>query len=133
MARFNLAVVRERQGRLAEAVTGYRFAAEAWPGYAPFRVALGRALARCGQVGPALAELGVAVRLRPNDGEAHATLGTVLLVSGDVRGAVAELERALALDPGLATTRRDYAIARERLASGAAPLAATASVTAGCW
>ncbi len=73
----------------------------------------GYAQARAGQLPEALASFQEALRLDPDNADAHANLGNVFLVQGRIAEAIAQYEEALRLRPNDATLRANLDIARQ--------------------
>ncbi len=107
-AHANLGRALARQSRREDAVVQYRAAlaetaAAADPHSRDLAWALhgdlGRALAELGRRDDALAELGEAVRLRPDSIEAHTNLGNALRDAGQLSSAIDQYRQAVALGP----------------------------------
>src|SRR5262249_12038893 len=92
-------MVLRAQGRVVEAIAGYREALRLRPDHAEAHNNLGVALRQQGQLSEALACYREALRLKPAYADAHKNLGTFLHDQGDLAAATACFERALALAP----------------------------------
>lgn len=78
------------------------------PGVADVHYALGEAYARQRSPG-ADREFETAIRLNPEDGEAHAALARLQLAAGNKEAALLHLEEAVKLEPGNADLRQELA------------------------
>ena len=92
--RLNLAVLQERQGRIAEAIDNYRQALQQDARYVPARTGLARLLMGQGKVAETEALLGDGLALQPKDAELAYALGLLLLQQGRTDEAVDWLRRA---------------------------------------
>ncbi len=101
-----------RQGKLAEAVTEFRQAVTADPGYATAWRNLGYALDKGGQVDEAVAAYQKAVELEP-ELNAHNNLGVLYDKQGRSAEAIREFEKALKLDPANAMVLKNLENARQ--------------------
>ena len=90
----------EAQGNLDQAVSAYRRALEADPGYVPARAALIQTQVRRGELDSAQTEAQKLVAEAPQSEDAHLQLGRILLRKADYAGACTALDRAVALAPG---------------------------------
>jgi spermidine synthase len=73
----------------------------------------GYAQARAGQWQEALASFKEALRLDPDNADAHANLGNVFLMQGQIKEAIAQYEEALRIRPDDAKLRANLDIARQ--------------------
>jgi len=73
----------------------------------------GYAQAKAGQWQEALASFKEALRLDPDNADAHANLGNVLLMQGQIKEAIAQYEEALRIRPNDAKLRESLDIARQ--------------------
>jgi len=90
-------------------------AVESCPANARARTQLGNALLRLpGRSAEAIYQLGEALRLDPNQAEAHVNLGNALNVAGRMPEAMARYEEALRLRPDLAEAHLDFGMALAR-------------------
>lgn len=95
----------ERSGRPGVALEAYREALEADPGNVRAAVAGSRAALAAGDVAGARSLADAALRAGPRAGVAHEALGHVLEAHGDRKEARRALERAVELEPGLASAK----------------------------
>jgi tetratricopeptide (TPR) repeat protein len=99
VARDNLGVALEQQGRLAEAAEQYRIAARLEPDRYQGHHNLANVLGRLGHPAEALAEHREAVRLSPDTQFLHHVLGLALVTAGKDDEARKEFSEAARLDP----------------------------------
>ena len=99
VARDNLGVALEQQGRLAEAAEQYRAAARLGPDRYQGHHNLANALDRLGRPAEALAEHREAVRISPDTQFLHHVLGLALAAAGQDAEALKEFSEAARLDP----------------------------------
>jgi tetratricopeptide (TPR) repeat protein len=99
MARVNLGVLLNQEGRIAEAIAQYRAVLALDPADAEVHNNLGIALAAQGSHGEAMAAYAEALRLDPSDAQAHNNLGNTLATQGRLEEAAAQYVEALALAP----------------------------------
>ena len=111
----NLGALRERTGRMNEALAEYAEAVRLLPGYADAQENLGLALHAAGRHGDAILQLRGALALKPGNPGLHDALGTSLLAVGRKDEAVAEYREALRLQPGFAKARNNLGVALEQL------------------
>jgi tetratricopeptide (TPR) repeat protein len=107
--RYDLALVLDRTGRLAEAMTEYRRALAHNPTHRDALNNLGVAYARAGRLDQAAAQFERLVAADPANPDAHANLGAILLSLGQSDRAAQEFRAALEIDPG-------HSVARDALA-----------------
>lgn len=98
-AEYNLGVVLDRRGRLAEARTHYARALAIDPFYARAMNNLGVSLDRNGQIGEAVAMLRRATEADPDNAETFSNLGSALIGARQLPEAIRALETSVALDP----------------------------------
>ncbi len=89
----------QAQGKLDEAVAGYRQAALLRPDFAEAHYRLGNTLFARGLLGEALASYRQALLLRPQHGETHNNIGVVLADQGRPAEALPHYQQAVALKP----------------------------------
>jgi tetratricopeptide (TPR) repeat protein len=111
VARFNLAVVLEKRGDRAEAVSQLRETIRIRPRFAPVHSALGQLLAEQGQPEQALPELRTAVSLSPDLPDVQIRLGSVLGTLGRTNEAAAAFSEAIRLQPENADAHYNFGIA----------------------
>jgi Tfp pilus assembly protein PilF len=111
VARFNLAVVLEKRGDRAEAVSQLRETIRIRPRFAPAHSALGQLLAEQGQPEQALPELRTAVSLSPDLPDVQIRLGSVLGTLGRTNEAAAAFSEAIRLQPENADAHYNFGIA----------------------
>jgi len=99
IARINLGVALEQQGRREEAIAQYREALRIDPGRVQAHNNLGNLLDEAGRTQEALAEFREALRLNPKAALAHANLGTTLARLGRFDDAMREYAEAARLKP----------------------------------
>jgi tetratricopeptide (TPR) repeat protein len=75
----------------------------------------GGALGRAGRPDESVAQYRAAIRLDPNDGDAHFNLGTTLISQAKFDAAAAELGEAVRLEPDSSEFYYDYGYALERV------------------
>jgi tetratricopeptide (TPR) repeat protein len=107
--RFDLGVVFDRTGRLAEAMDQYRRALAHNPSHRDALNNLGVALARAGRLNEAATQFERLVASDPANPDAHANLGAILLSTGQTDRAAEEFRSALDIDPA-------HTVARDALA-----------------
>jgi tetratricopeptide (TPR) repeat protein len=95
----------EAMGNAAGALAAFRSALEADPAHVRAAAQGARAAAQLGDLASARALARMAVEAGPRSGAAHEALGIVLEAEGNRRDARRSLERALELDPTLATAK----------------------------
>jgi Flp pilus assembly protein TadD len=127
-----LALARQYDGeqRGAQALDAYRKAAQAAPADAEVQNALGLALARQGQFGPAVVALRRAVALTPERAPLLNNLGYALLLDGRADEARAIFRLTLAVDPGHAMASRNLAHIDQQMAAAATSAAVPAAAVA---
>ena len=110
----NLGVVLGQQGDVAAAIAALEAAVRLDPDYADarrnlvlLRSRLAGQMARSRRLSDAEAQLREAIRVAPNQADLHNNLGIVLAEQGNLSAASVEFERALALKPDDAQTRRN--------------------------
>jgi predicted TPR repeat methyltransferase len=101
---YNLAIALQVQGRLDEAVTGYRAAVALAPAVTAVRVALAEALQRLGRLDEATAAYRDALAQAPEDATLHFALGTLLQARGELEEAEESYRCALDHRPDHAPT-----------------------------
>jgi protein O-mannosyl-transferase len=111
LIRYNLAVILESRGDLAEAADQLRETIRTRPAYATAHATLGQLLAKEGHPEEGLPELQTAVRQRPDLADAHLGLGTVLAALGRSDGAIGEFSQAIRLEPENANAHYNLGIA----------------------
>ena len=99
VARYNLALVLEREGRRAEAIRRYEEAVAINPDYVSARLNLGAALAQEAKFDEAVEQLEALLRQKPDDEMAHHNLANVLVELGRDEEAADHYRRAIAMRP----------------------------------
>lgn len=117
-AHTNLSVVYYDQKRYEEAVKEATAAVKLDANHAIFRVVLGNALSKTGDLKGAAQEYRIAIKLKPDYENAHYNLGRVLLEDGQVSEARFALADAINLDPD---DDRTLALLDKLEAGGASP------------
>jgi tetratricopeptide (TPR) repeat protein len=108
----NLGMLLFAAGRFPEALREEDRALALDPSLAPAHYTRGRALLETGQPEAAVEELEIAVRMQPTSAEAHGMLGLALSrVPWGVFDCFKEFQTALQLDPNLAVTHANLALA----------------------
>ena len=110
VARFNLAVVLEKRGDRAEAVSQLRETVRIRPRFAPAHSALGQLLAEQGHPEQALPELQTALSLNPDLPGVQVRLGSVLGTLGRTEEAAAAFSEAIRLQPENADAHYNFGI-----------------------
>lgn len=105
-ARYYLASVQERQGKLAEAVASMELVRSSAPGDVGVGLQLALLYLRQGKNDVAKQELNRVIALAPNFSNAHWYLAAVLEEEDDVAGALLELETIMSIDPGNETVQK---------------------------
>jgi tetratricopeptide (TPR) repeat protein len=105
----NLGSIRQRQGRIEEAVSDFEKAVKIQPGSPEALDSLGEALTTLGKSDEAIADLLAATRIRPTFVKAHIDLGSALMSAGRVEQSAAQFQEALRLDP--ASSDAEYRLA----------------------
>ncbi|MFA6018207.1 MAG: tetratricopeptide repeat protein [Patescibacteria group bacterium] len=105
-ARYYLASVQERQGKLAEAVASMELVRSSAPGDVGVGLQLALLYLRQGKNDVAKQELNRVIALAPNFSNAHWYLAAVLEEENDVTGALLELETIMSIDPGNETVQK---------------------------
>ncbi len=111
---YNLAYALHAEGRLAEAVDGYRRVLAADPSSLPAWRNLATAARAAGAVDQAIGAWREVIRREPLDVAAHNDLANLLVESGRLDEALPAYRRALDLDPGATRTRANLAAALRR-------------------
>ena len=106
MALYNLGVSLEQRGDIEQAMTNYRGALAADPGFVQAHVNLGALLAGGGQLEEGIAHERAALRLRPEDSMAHANLANALFELGRLDEAEQHYRSALRAEPDLAMAQQ---------------------------
>src|SRR6185312_4320792 len=114
----NLGVVRERQGRLEDAVAVYRLALERRPDYAIAAFNLGVVLQELGQTGPAVAAYKLALTIAPNMADAAFNLGTLHERQDALDDAFVCYEQAVGIRPHFPAAFYNMGVVRERQGRG---------------
>lgn len=116
LAYYYLALLQERQGKLAEAVRGLELVRQASPEDVGVGLQLGMLYLRQGKNELAQAELQRVIELAPTYANAHWYLSVVLEQQGDLKNAIKEVEKVLESNPGNVTvqTRLDRLKAGEK-------------------
>lgn len=114
-AHYNLALVRDKNGRLPEAMAEYERVLALDPKLPFIHEKLGVVLLKLGRTDEGRRRLEEAIRLDPEFAEAHAGLGNALLQGGDAAGALASYETASRLAPNLADADNNIAVALTHL------------------
>jgi len=70
-------------------------------------------LSKKGQIDEAISQFQEAIRLKPDDAEAHNNLGTALGMKGQTDEAISQFQEALRLKPDYAEARSNLAYALE--------------------
>jgi tetratricopeptide (TPR) repeat protein len=96
---FNLGLGMHVAGRLEEAASSYRSAADAWPEYLEAVENLAAVLFALGRYAESAQAYARAAELRPENAAALAGLGASLLGAGEPEKALPALRRALGIDP----------------------------------
>ena len=127
-----LALARQYEGeeRALQAIDAYRKATLAAPDDADMHNALGVALARQAQFGPAVLALRRAVALAPERAQLLNNLGYALLLDGRMEEARAIIRLTLAMDPQHAQASRNLAYADAQLGTTRVAVAPAAVVAA---
>jgi tetratricopeptide (TPR) repeat protein len=109
--RFHLAEVRRAAGETEAAVTDYRAALSAGVDTANLFFGLGTALLDLQRFEEARSALECAVRLAPDDVEAHNNLGNALAALGEPARAIGHYRQAIAHDPQFGPAQRNLGLA----------------------
>ena len=99
LAHYNLANVRMKQGRTADAIRSYEQAVQVRPDFAEAQCSLGVALLSVDRRGEAIPHLEAALRERPTMAEAHTALANVLAANGRLDEALPHYSEAARLKP----------------------------------
>lgn len=105
-ARYYLASVQERQGKLAEAVASMELVRSSAPSDVGVGLQLSLLYLRQGKNDLAKNELNRIIALAPNFSNAHWYLAAVLEEEDDIDGALIELESIMKIDPGNETVQK---------------------------
>ncbi|MGD0774037.1 MAG: tetratricopeptide repeat protein [Candidatus Solibacter sp.] len=111
VARYNLAIVLETRGEIAEAAAQLRETVRIRPRFAPAHAALGQLLAKQGLAEQALPELWTAVSLRPDLADAYIGMGSVLGALGRNDEAAAAFSEGVRQEPENADAHYNFGIA----------------------
>jgi tetratricopeptide (TPR) repeat protein len=104
--RYDLGLVRDRLGRIGEAIAEYRRALERNPNHGDALNNLGVALAREGKLGEAARQFERLIAIDPTNADAHANLGVVFIARGARELAAREFQEALRIDPAHTRARQ---------------------------
>ncbi len=96
---YNLGLAYFRQGRIDDAIEGYKAAIRLKPDYDEAYNNLGLAYVRQGRIGEAIGEFRTALRLKPSLDEAHINLGLAYIRLGRLDEAIGVYREALRLKP----------------------------------
>ena len=99
-ALYLLGLVRERQGRIEEAINCYQRALEIQPDFTAARINLGDAMQAAGHLPQAIAAYREVLRIGPPSAVVYNNLGTVMIKLGKQEEAVGCFRQALRLQPG---------------------------------
>ncbi len=110
-----LGLLRQRQGRLDEAIDLVRRAVEALPRFGPFRGTLGALLLEKGDVAGAIAAYQEAIALPPEIADIHNNFGNALLKASLARDAAESYRRAIALRADFSEAHGNLSNALSRL------------------
>jgi tetratricopeptide (TPR) repeat protein len=100
---YDLGTVYQAQGNLAQAEQEYRLTLLADAKYAPALFNLATVLTKTGGTNEAISLYRQFLEIRPDDASGHLNLGLLLQATGDMAGGQAQIDRALAIDPTLAS------------------------------
>ncbi len=100
---FDLGVIEQNAGRLDNAEADYREAIQISPKFVQALFNLATVRAKRGDNADAAKLYRDVIALAPNDAAAHLNLGFALRATGDTKNSNAELQKAVDLDPALAT------------------------------
>jgi tetratricopeptide (TPR) repeat protein len=114
-AHFRQGVAFQQQGRLDAAITCYRQAVEARPGFADAHQNLGAVLLQQGRLDDAIACYRRVLSLKPEVAEAHGNLGAALYLQGKAEDASDCLRQAVHLKPDYAEAHNNLGVALQRL------------------
>ncbi|MDE1171984.1 MAG: tetratricopeptide repeat protein [Verrucomicrobium sp.] len=109
LAQYNMALVRAKQGRMEEAVEGFRGSLALKPDQPEARNNLALSLAATGHLEESAAQFQILLRLTPDSPVVHNNYGMLLAGMGRMEEAIAQFREALRLKP-------DYVKARNNLA-----------------
>ncbi|MDI6827997.1 MAG: tetratricopeptide repeat protein [Armatimonadota bacterium] len=112
----NLGVALAAEGRHSEAISHYRAAVRAKPGYADAHNNLGNAFSRLGRHNDAINEYRQAISLNANNALAHYNLGVILARLGRFDEAKAEFAKAFSKDQSLLAAKQALEALRKRQA-----------------
>ncbi len=107
MAQFNLGNDLMQRGEIPEAISHFRKAIEARPGYTLAHINLGNALVQIGQTGEGEAQYQNALEIDSTNISASINLGNAYMQSGRFAEGIAQYLRAEKINPGLAVTHYD--------------------------
>jgi tetratricopeptide (TPR) repeat protein len=107
--RYDLGLVRDRLGRIDEAITEYRLALDRNPNHGNALNNLGVAFARRGRMADAARQFERLIALEPGNADAHANLGAILITLGARERAAREFRAALEVDSAHARARSGLA------------------------
>ena len=108
---FNLGLVRERTGRLDDALSAYRQALQVNPSYVEALGNQGNVLRRQGKLNEAAHAFESVLRIKPESGDAHNNLGVVLKEQGRISEAITHYRAALQLNPSHAEAYNNLGVA----------------------
>lgn len=111
LAEFSLAAILQTEGRLKDAVAGYRRALASKPDDAAARNALGSALLAMGDLKGASSEFAAAIQAEPDYADARYNLARVLLGENRMEAAVAQLREVIRIEPADAPALSDLGAA----------------------
>ena len=102
------------RGKFDEAVSSYRRAVRAWPGYAVAHYNLGNALKSQGKLSEAIYHYYCALQAKPDYAKAHNNLGIALVAQGKLDEAIRHYRYSLQIRPDIAEAHNNLGYALEQ-------------------
>lgn len=114
LIRYNLGIVRERQGDVQMAEAAYREILQLQPDYGKAHNSLGTLLRKRGDIAGALEEYEAALRDESERAQAYNNIGSLQLDQGKIDEAIATLQKAIALQPAFVQAYNNLGVAYGR-------------------
>src|SRR5690349_18714680 len=99
-AKYEAALLHQKEGRLQDAATGYFEILNLRADYIPAAIKYGQLLSQVGKYDDAVKVLNHALRYAPHSSKIYNDLGQVLIKRGDTINGIIAFENAIAVDPG---------------------------------